>query len=133
MRLLSPFEDFSQRTLFHVEGALERLCYVACLRDQRGRYRHWGLARSYGEEAAHDLAQTAHKQVFLSVLEMPVEDLVQEYRRMQDAPGKFGVLNPELLPRQISPASRLHFSSVLFALKALAEAERPAMSIPQGA
>lgn len=138
MPLLSPEEDFAQRTLAHLGGALPRLHYVAGLRDASGRYRHWGLARSFGEDAANQTAAIAHERILCEVLRKPLSSLYSELQQwdVATAAGADRCLaemvrsTRRLLPSAASPASEQHLSSILVALYALARARRANPNLP---
>jgi hypothetical protein len=53
-------EDFEQNTLNSVPGTLGKLEYLAQLREENGRYFHWGLARLHGDEAAGATLEQVH-------------------------------------------------------------------------
>ncbi len=75
-------EDFTAQTLASLPGDLARLLSVASLRDlSSGRYRHAGLAARYGDEAVQQALAFCHEQLFLRILEMPLEQLERELRR----------------------------------------------------
>ncbi len=130
MTLLSASEDFSKRTLAHLSGALPRLHYIAGLRDGNGRYRHWGLARTYGEQVAHETAVLAHFEALTDVLRSSLPRLYAEVVRwdVATAAGAERCLAellqslPRLLPSNASATSRRHLNSILLALHALARA-----------
>ncbi len=75
-------EDFVEQTLAVLPGDLARLLHVASLRDlSSGRYRHTSLATQYGDEAVQQALAFCHEQLFLRILEMPLEQLECELRR----------------------------------------------------
>ena len=140
MNLLTAKDDFQLRTLAALNGAIPRLHYVAALRDAEGRYRHWGLARTYGEETAHDTVQQAHRGAFAEVLRTPVRKLYGEIVRW-DVAGVTGLEKllvellhspSRLLPEPAPAAGVSHLNSVLVSLLALVRARR-AGSTRQGA
>lgn len=75
-------EDFTEQTLTVLPDDLARLLFVASLRDlSSGRYRHASLAARYGDEAVQQALAFCHEQLFLRILEMPLEQLERELRR----------------------------------------------------
>lgn len=130
MTFQSPFEDFVLNSLAAIGGLLDKLDYVAGLRQGDGNYAHWGLARVHGENAAHEAAGEAHRRLFSRVLSTPLAHLLDEAAQSQPA-GSLG-LDPylEYLAQRLSllappGAGRgpvLHLNSVLHALSALARA-----------
>jgi len=134
MTLLSVGDDFVHSTLRAVPGLLGKLSYVADLREEGGRYTHWGLARIYGEPAAQRAIREAHLALFLQVLRAPLRELLEDVQRMAAARGEKpaacahrlqGSL-PRLLPPELGGGSARHLSSVLEALSSLSRSKRAA-------
>ena len=131
MTLLSAEEDFDVRSLAVFDSPLAKLAYCAELRTASGRYQHWGLARSHGEEAADAAIARAHGSVFLEVLRSPIRTLIVQERQAAARAGSqlLEVLAglrrniARLLPTQLAGGTRQHLSSVLAALWTL-ETER---------
>ena len=120
MTLLSANEDFVVRTLGALQGCWARLIYTAQLLDERGRYSHWGLNRTYGTKKAQETIQQAHKEVFRTVLRQPIEELAQrEGVDSVDAVAMAG----KLIPQGTGRAAELHFNAVFFALVQLHNAK----------
>ena len=126
----SPFDDFVVNSLAAVGGLFAKLDYVAGLRGGDGLYSHWGLARVHGEDAAHQAALEAHRLLFSRVLSTPLERLLDDAAQ-SDSASKLGVHEyvvyleqraPLLAPQGAGNGPRLHFSSVLDAISALARA-----------
>lgn len=120
MTLLSAQEDFVVRTLGALQGCWARLLYTAQLRDQSGRYSHWGLDRTYGGEKAQATIQQAHKDVFRMVLRQPIRELAQN-NAVDSADG--ATVGENLVPQGTGRAAELHFNAVLFALVQLHNAK----------
>jgi hypothetical protein len=128
MMLNSPADDFSQTSLAAVAGTLDKLRYIAGLRQANGEYFHWGMARLHGEATASLAIGQAHTNVFLSVLRTPIRLLWEEAgnsAQTQGAdPGEFvqHLLEKEdqLIPAELQGGARRHFNSVLLALCSLA-------------
>jgi len=128
MTLLSPLEDFMQRTIAHVPGMWAKLEYIASLRLEDGTYEHWGLARLFGAEPAQRAIEQAHRNLVLQMLRTPLQILIQEAQRtaavQQLALDAYVVeLNAQrarLLPTKLGGGSAKHFNSVLLAISSLA-------------
>jgi len=121
MTLLSAHDDFVLRTLGALQGCWARLVYTAQLRDENGRYLHWGLDRVYGTEKAQATMQQAHREVFRQVLRKKMEDLARE----EGGASPVAAVTAEscLMPPGTSRAAQLHFSAVFFALARLRNAK----------
>jgi hypothetical protein len=131
--LYSPLEDFVQRTLVCYPSTWQRLEYIASLRGEDSRYEHWGLSRRFGDEAAQNAMQHAHRDLMLRLLRTPLQTLMEEASgaaEQQNLPFGTYVQHlqdkvEQLLPVHLGGGSVRHFSSVLVALSALATC-RPA-------
>ena len=67
-------KDLSERTLAHVPCEFGKLTYLTSLRDLgSGRYSHAGLEALYPEKAVQETLLQAHREIFMRVLEMPLE------------------------------------------------------------
>lgn len=138
MGFLTPTEDIWKNTLSALAGGLERLLYLAGLRQTDGRYRHWGLARKYGEDISGQALGQAHKESVQQVLRQPLSASWSEAQRAALArsmdPETFAeenlVLEKLALP-EISRTSSRHFAYWLRALSALGSS-RPGKT-PEGA
>lgn len=130
MTFQSPFDDFVLHSLAALGGLLDKLDYVAGLRQGNGAYSHWGLARVHGETAAQEAAREAHRLLFSKVLSTPLGSLLEDAAQSESA-GSLG-LDPYLnhlshrrallTPQGTGRGPVLHFNSVLHALSALARA-----------
>ena len=88
-------ENFKQRTLSALPTLLERLAYICSLQMPDGQYRHWGLARAYGQHSAQEAIRAAHGEIAMEMVESPVRDIYREYQEAigrEDGPE---VLKPE--------------------------------------
>lgn len=131
MTFQSPFEDFVLNSLAALGSLLDKLDYVAGLRQGNGTYSHWGLARVHGETAAQEAAREAHRLLFSKVLSTPLGGLLEETASSQPA-GTLGLgpyleylsqRLPLLAPQGAEQGPVLHLNSVLHALSALARAQ----------
>jgi hypothetical protein len=140
MALRSAFEDLIGTTLAAVSGIVGKLGYVSSLRGRGNSYSHWGLARVYGEAAAHEALTEAHRLLFTKLLRTPLRTLRNDVAISGEAlqmPAREYVENlrsnlPTLLPQDLGGGSAQHFSSVLHALSCLAsnQPKIPLAAIP---
>ena len=122
MRLLSPIDDFLSNTLSALGSLLDRLEYVAGLQSE-GKYQHWGLARTYGEQTAHEVIEEVHRFNYLETLRSPLRVLADEVSRGAAQKGldeasyvrDLSAISPKLTPKATSGSAR-HLESVLAAL-----------------
>jgi hypothetical protein len=129
----SPVEDFRNGTLGAVPGTLAKLQYLASLRNKKGNYYHWGLAREHGEAAASAVIGDAHTDVLISVLRTPIRSLWEEAKSMaadRDEPvgdylRELTELGEALVPKELQGGVKRHFMSVLLALCSLAGVRVP--------
>jgi hypothetical protein len=129
MPLFGASEDFARRTLSGIPGLLSRLAYITSLRDEKGSYRHWGLARTHGTAAAAEAMCRAHLEVLTEVLRTPLSQLMREVEDPQQVePGVSQVLLKKSAPlRSIVPpvahaATFSHAKATILALRALEDA-----------
>jgi hypothetical protein len=129
MTFYSPFDDFVLNSLAAIASLLGKLDYVADLRQQDGCYRHWGLARVHGEEAAHQAAAQAHRLLFSKILSTPLASLLEDAaaqpevsQGMEQYLEYLSRRRAVLAPQEAGEGPLLHFSSVLHAASALAHA-----------
>jgi hypothetical protein len=72
-------EDLRRRTLAEIPRALDRLIYLASMRDYNtGLYYHDGLAERFGQEAACEALADCHREAFRELLRTPLRDLVAQ-------------------------------------------------------
>ena len=120
-------EDFERSTLNSVPGILGKLEYLAQLREENGRYFHWGLARLHGDEAAGATLEQAHLSQFLALLRTPLPQLWDEIQqaaethqvKAEEYVRELQQLGQALVPPATGGGSQRHFNSVLQALSAL--------------
>jgi hypothetical protein len=124
MTLVSASEDLQQRTLSSLPGLWQKIRYVAGLRAGDGRYRHWGLDRTFGEPASQAALSAAHSELFLQLLRTPLRQLAGDYIQAEATEG--GPTDWSLyIPADPRGGSAAHFNSIVSALQALASTPRP--------
>lgn len=122
MTLVSAYDDFRIRTLAVLPGLWAKLRYLAGLRTAEGGYQHWGLSRTYGSDAAHKAAASAHTDLFVEFLRTPVRQLAREF---SDAPASEEPADwSAYIPGDLSGGSLKHFHSVVVALQKLSASPR---------
>jgi len=116
----SPFEDVRERTLGTLTGVWAKLSYLAGLRGDDGRYHHWGLSRTHGDEPSQKALALAHSEVYLQVLRTPIRALDQEWCS-QERSGEFMYVEnlQSFYPADTSGGSARHLSSLLLAARLL--------------
>jgi hypothetical protein len=127
MPLFSALEDLQATTLKAIAGSLRRLEYLARLRDEDGTYKHWGLARVYGESRARRALADAHRAQLSSILSTPIRSLEKDVRESSEEAGLapktylegLSSSTAQLLPPHPGAGSGRHLSSVLHALASL--------------
>ena len=136
MTFNSALEDLRATTLKAICGTLRKLEYLARLRDTKGGYTHWGLARVHGELAANRALEQEHRMLASTILSTPLSRLLADVEQSCALAG----LSPagyvqqllerdRLLPAQPGAGAERHLNSVLQALSGLAgtrsDATRP--------
>jgi hypothetical protein len=127
----NAYDDLLCRTLSAIPCDLARLIYLASTRDYNsGIYHHEGLSARFGPEQARDALQTAHRDIFLRLIALSLEELVAElesYVRMsREAPAGFlhawQVLEPYrvAVPMEVNTTMlQLFLSNIRLALEIL--------------
>jgi hypothetical protein len=71
--------DLRNRTLSEIPRSLDRLIYLASMRDYNtGLYYHDGLAARFSQEAACEALANCHREVFRELLGTPLKELVAQ-------------------------------------------------------
>lgn len=129
--------DLRLRTLKNIATPLERLIYLASLRDYRtGKYSHDGLALRFSEPVAAAALRSEHVELFHAVAFASLESMVRQLDDFMSVEGERSLsLNTwqSLEPyRVVVPvvedglAIRIFLSNIKFALAILAMGLRPA-------
>ena len=140
MSLNSALEDLQETTLRAIAGCLNKLEYLAGLRDNGGGYEHWGLARVYGDPAAKKALARAHRALLSKVLAMPIRKLAEDAKQSSEVAGitpdayveRLATTSPNLLPHGPGAGSARHLSSVLHALSSLLKNPKADANPPTG-
>lgn len=132
MAFKSALQDVKDTTLAAVSGLLGKLRYLASLRREHGRYRHWGMSIVHGADSSERALKAAHAEVVTDILRSPLATLVEDLHQSSQNSGiaprvyaeqmceQFDALLPE--ERKDEPAAR-HLNSVLVALSELEKAQ----------
>jgi hypothetical protein len=77
--VIAAREDLRRRTLSHAPGSLDRLIYLASMRDYNtGLYEHEGLAARFSPEVACEALADSHREAFRELLLAPLKDLLEQ-------------------------------------------------------
>src|SRR6202167_30846 len=72
-------EDLRKRTLSDIPRSLDRLIYLASMRDYNtGLYYHDGLASRFTQEVACEALADCHREAFRQLVGCPLEELVAQ-------------------------------------------------------
>ena len=97
-------EDLSRRTLSEIARPLDRLIYLASMRDYNtGVYHHDGLASRFTEEVACEALADCHREVFRQLVVSSLEDLVDQL----EAYRKSTHTSPARIPDRVEKARAL--------------------------
>jgi hypothetical protein len=77
MDVMAAAEDLRRRTLSQMPRALDRLIYLASMRDYNsGVYHHAGLAARFSEEASGEALADCHREAFRELLGCSLREVV---------------------------------------------------------
>ena len=72
-------QDLCRRTLSEIQRPLDRLIYLASMRDYNtGVYHHDGLASRFTEEVACEALADCHREAFRELVICPLDELVSQ-------------------------------------------------------
>jgi hypothetical protein len=72
-------KNLERQSLAQLSGEISKLVYLASTRDYNtGHYYHDGLASRFGEEAAGAALAAAHHEIFLNLVQSPLQKMVDE-------------------------------------------------------
>lgn len=81
-------DDLRRRTLAHMPRALDRLIYLASMRDYNsGAYYHAGLAAHFSEGAASEAIAGCHREAFRQLLSASLEEIVGQLQAYASSSG----------------------------------------------
>jgi hypothetical protein len=85
----SASRDLRLRTLSQIPHPLERLIYLASMRDYNtGLYYHDGLASRFSEEAACEALADSHREAYRQLLSCSLEEIVDQVQAYMQSTGK---------------------------------------------
>ena len=92
--VLAASEDLRIRTLSYTFGSLDRLIYLASMRDYNtGLYVHEGLAARFSPEVACEALANCHRECFRELISLELQGLTEQLelymRSTGTAPGDF--------------------------------------------
>ncbi len=119
----------ASRTLSAIQGQFSRLAYLASLQATPGTYRHWGLAREFGEDEVSRAFAHTHRVVLETVLQTDLAELLGDLQLGADEEGRspaqfveYLLSTPLVRTVEWPSHSHEHFNFVLESLKSLAQA-----------
>ncbi|HXQ26772.1 MAG TPA: hypothetical protein VN822_10220 [Candidatus Acidoferrales bacterium] len=135
-------EDLRRRTLSEIPRSLDRLIYLASMRDYNtGLYYHDGLASRFTQEVACEALADCHREAFRDLVGSPLRGLVCQMEGYMDSthtsPGEFLTAWKKLEPYRVAVpvetdplSAEFLFSSFKIALAILEARLRPAPAAP---
>jgi hypothetical protein len=105
--VMAAAEDLRRRTLSQLPRALDRLIYLASMRDYNsGVYQHAGLAARFSEEASCEALADCHREAFRELLGCSLREVVRQlegyFEASQTSLKKFLSAWKELEPYRIA-------------------------------
>lgn len=100
-------QDLRSRTLSQIPQSLDRLIYIASMRDYNtGLYHHEGLALRFSEEAACEALADCHREAYRELLSCSLEEIVAQLHAYMEAtsgdPAEFLAAWKGLRPYQVA-------------------------------
>jgi hypothetical protein len=139
------YDDLLRRTLTAIPCDLARLIYLASTRDYNsGTYHHEGLSQRYRPEEARNALESAHRDIFYRLAELPLEGLLGELetyvRASRETPLEFLRTWQELEPYRVAVPIKvdttlvqLFLSNIRIALEVLRWRLQQHPEVPSGA
>lgn len=129
---MSALEDLLERSLQTLSGVWGKFHYLCSLRDNSGRYEHWGFIRTHGDTSAQAAFADAHTALFSNILRTPLEELLED---VEFSAEKMSVSTDEFIsgmrrvadkasPQNLAGGTLAHFNSVLDALSLVHSARK---------
>jgi hypothetical protein len=79
MEVVRAAEDLRRRTLVAIHDPLDRLIYLASMRDYNsGLYHHAGLSARFGDDVACEALAHCHVEAYWQLVESPLESVVAQ-------------------------------------------------------
>ena len=105
--VLAASEDLRRRTLPYTSGSLDRLIYLASMRDYNtGIYVHEGLAARFSPEVACEALADCHRESFQELTSLQLKNLAEQLelymRSTGTAPGDFLRSWKDLAPYRVA-------------------------------
>jgi hypothetical protein len=86
--VIAASEDLRRRTLAQTSGALDRLIYLASMRDYNtGLYVHQGLAARFSAEVACEALADCHRESFRELISLELKDLTEQLKAYMRSTG----------------------------------------------
>ena len=86
--VIAASEDLRRRTLAQTPGALDRMIYLASMRDYNtGLYVHQGLAARFSPEVACEALADCHQECFRELISLDLKDLTEQLNVYMQATG----------------------------------------------
>ncbi len=86
--VLAASEDLRRRTLSQTSGALDRMIYLASMRDYNtGLYVHQGLAARFSAEVACEALADCHRESFRELISLELKDLTEQLNLYMQSTG----------------------------------------------
>jgi hypothetical protein len=126
--ILKAAEDFKKRTLAALPTLVEKVAYICSLQTGSGGYMHWGFTRAFGNRPTQEAIYAAHLETAVELVQLPVEEIYQEYQAAVARSGKVEFLDPNsfILKAPVNGDALLsaHLHLVQESVVALAQQER---------
>jgi hypothetical protein len=88
MEVVRAAEDLRRRTLGNVKDPLERMIYLASMRDYNtGLYYHAGLASRFGDEVAGEALAECHREAYSQLMGSSLESVVTQLAHYAERSG----------------------------------------------